>query len=222
MTECFPSVIRRSFVLGLKKKLALCAKCLVSFDPPLHHSPFVAAITTDTSIDAHSVKIKRSKDLVKFKVRCTKYLYTLCVFDSEKADKLKQSLPLGVYFLSQPELRSLRRDSSFFGVGYLILLCGNKIICLSGAFHIFLDSTISGAALNLSTSYMSLSIDVLICSLFFLAHEPPELISTDSPLLAVLIFPITSRSFSLLRNKAMRYAQFEISACYLWRNEFIM
>ncbi|RWV98202.1 hypothetical protein BHE74_00013628 [Ensete ventricosum] len=43
--------------------------------------------------DARSVKIKRSKDVVKFKVRCAKYLYTLCVFDSEKADKLKQSLP---------------------------------------------------------------------------------------------------------------------------------
>ncbi|KAF6156928.1 hypothetical protein GIB67_039689, partial [Kingdonia uniflora] len=43
--------------------------------------------------DARSVKIKRSKDVVKFKVRCSKYLYTLCVFDTEKADKLKQSLP---------------------------------------------------------------------------------------------------------------------------------
>ncbi|KAK9195115.1 hypothetical protein WN943_003234 [Citrus x changshan-huyou] len=43
--------------------------------------------------DARSVKIKRSRDVVKFKVRCSKYLYTLCVFDSEKADKLKQSLP---------------------------------------------------------------------------------------------------------------------------------
>ncbi|CAN7007904.1 unnamed protein product, partial [Brassica rapa subsp. trilocularis] len=43
--------------------------------------------------DARSVKIKRSKDIVKFKVRCSKYLYTLCVFDQEKADKLKQSLP---------------------------------------------------------------------------------------------------------------------------------
>ncbi|KAF2286425.1 hypothetical protein GH714_016860 [Hevea brasiliensis] len=47
--------------------------------------------------DARSVKIKRSKDVVKFKVRCSKYLYTLCVFDSEKADKLKQSLPLGLF-----------------------------------------------------------------------------------------------------------------------------
>ncbi|KAK4742323.1 hypothetical protein SAY87_000324 [Trapa incisa] len=46
--------------------------------------------------DARSVKIKRSKDVVKFKVRCSKYLYTLCVFDSEKANKLKQSLPPGL------------------------------------------------------------------------------------------------------------------------------
>ncbi|KAF7150552.1 hypothetical protein RHSIM_Rhsim02G0082600 [Rhododendron simsii] len=46
--------------------------------------------------DARSVKIKRSKDVVKFKVRCSKYLYTLCVFDSEKAEKLKQSLPPGL------------------------------------------------------------------------------------------------------------------------------
>ncbi|CAN6725064.1 unnamed protein product [Malus baccata var. baccata] len=46
--------------------------------------------------DARNVKIKRTKDAVKFKVRCSKYLYTLCVFDSEKADKLKQSLPPGL------------------------------------------------------------------------------------------------------------------------------
>ncbi|TQD93280.1 hypothetical protein C1H46_021102 [Malus baccata] len=45
--------------------------------------------------DARNVKIKRTKDAVKFKVRCSKYLYTLCVFDSDKANKLKQSLPPG-------------------------------------------------------------------------------------------------------------------------------
>ncbi|KAL5563551.1 hypothetical protein UlMin_033298 [Ulmus minor] len=32
----------------------------------------------------------------KFKVRWSKYLYTLCVFDNKKADKLKQSLPPGL------------------------------------------------------------------------------------------------------------------------------
>uniref|UniRef100_A0A0E0I219 60S ribosomal protein L38 n=1 Tax=Oryza nivara TaxID=4536 RepID=A0A0E0I219_ORYNI len=46
--------------------------------------------------DARSVRIKRTKDAVKFKVRCSKYLYTLCVFDADKANKLKQSLPPGL------------------------------------------------------------------------------------------------------------------------------
>lgn len=32
---------------------------------------------------------------MKFKVRCSRYLYTLVVTDKEKADKLRQSLPPG-------------------------------------------------------------------------------------------------------------------------------
>lgn len=62
--------------------------------------------------DAKSARIRKSKNgkIVKFKVRCSKYLYTLVVSDTEKvrlihhktirtnidrikADKLKQSLP---------------------------------------------------------------------------------------------------------------------------------
>ncbi|XP_029213448.1 60S ribosomal protein L38 [Acropora millepora] len=46
--------------------------------------------------DAKSVKIKKIKDTVKFKVRCSRYLYTLVINDKEKADKLKQSLPPGL------------------------------------------------------------------------------------------------------------------------------
>ncbi|KAI8819234.1 60S ribosomal protein L38 [Fimicolochytrium jonesii] len=46
--------------------------------------------------DAKSVKIKKSTNEVKFKVRCSKYLYTLVVADLEKAEKLKQSLPPGL------------------------------------------------------------------------------------------------------------------------------
>ena len=45
--------------------------------------------------DARSVKIKRTGGVTKFKVRCSRYLYTLCVTDADKADKLKQSLPPG-------------------------------------------------------------------------------------------------------------------------------
>ena len=44
-----------------------------------------------------AVKIMKTRDhKVKFKVRCSKYLYTLVVTDKEKADKLKQSLPPGM------------------------------------------------------------------------------------------------------------------------------
>ena len=45
--------------------------------------------------DAKSVKIKKSGSVTKFKVRCSRLLYTLCVEDQDKADKLKQSLPPG-------------------------------------------------------------------------------------------------------------------------------
>ena len=37
----------------------------------------------------------KTKDYVKFKVRCSRYLYTLVVTDADKADKLKTSLPPG-------------------------------------------------------------------------------------------------------------------------------
>jgi len=46
--------------------------------------------------DAKSVRIKKNGNQTKFKVRCTKFLYTLCVEDNDKADKLKQSLPPGL------------------------------------------------------------------------------------------------------------------------------
>jgi len=46
--------------------------------------------------DAKSVKIKKNADNVKFKVRCSKYLYTLVIQDKDKAEKLKQSLPPGL------------------------------------------------------------------------------------------------------------------------------
>ena len=74
--------------------------------------------------DAQSVKIKKSKTVTKFKVRCSKYLYTLCVTDAEKADKLKQSLPPGAEPSPTPPapLGSFRAEpdpSCFPGGGYL-------------------------------------------------------------------------------------------------------
>ncbi|KAI7893403.1 60S ribosomal protein L38 [Mucor mucedo] len=43
--------------------------------------------------DAQSARIKKNSDSIKFKVRCSKYLYTLVVKDKAKASKLRQSLP---------------------------------------------------------------------------------------------------------------------------------
>lgn len=46
-------------------------------------------------LSAAAVKIKKTKNSTKFKVRCSRYLYTLSVTDPDKVDKLKQSLPPG-------------------------------------------------------------------------------------------------------------------------------
>jgi large subunit ribosomal protein L38e len=46
--------------------------------------------------DAKSVKIAKRKTCTKFKIRCSRYLYTLTVEDSDKAEKLSQSLPPGL------------------------------------------------------------------------------------------------------------------------------
>ncbi|KAI9288946.1 60S ribosomal protein L38 [Umbelopsis sp. AD052] len=43
--------------------------------------------------DAKSARIKKNADSIKFKVRCSRYLYTLVVKDAQKAEKLRQSLP---------------------------------------------------------------------------------------------------------------------------------
>ena len=44
----------------------------------------------------------------KFKVRCSRYLYTLSIDDLEKAEKLKQSLPPGASSLSFHHLKKIR------------------------------------------------------------------------------------------------------------------
>jgi hypothetical protein len=45
-------------------------------------------------------KVPNGKTKTKFKIRCSRYLYTLLIDDPEKAEKLKQSLPPGVLVCS--------------------------------------------------------------------------------------------------------------------------
>ncbi|KAJ9444206.1 60S ribosomal protein L38 [Diplonema papillatum] len=42
--------------------------------------------------DAKKVKVKKNAENTKFKVRCSRYLYTLVVKDKRKADKMQQSI----------------------------------------------------------------------------------------------------------------------------------
>jgi len=44
-----------------------------------------------------AARIKKNKQQTKFKVRCERFLYTLVLKDSEKAEKLKQSLPPSMF-----------------------------------------------------------------------------------------------------------------------------
>lgn len=48
-----------------------------------------------TTAAAKAKGAKQSHSVTKFKIRCSKYLYTLVLHDAEKAEKLKQSLPPG-------------------------------------------------------------------------------------------------------------------------------
>ena len=56
--------------------------------------PFVRVLTCQSA--AARIKKNRKSNQIKFKVRCSRYLYTLVLKDSDKADKLKASLPPGM------------------------------------------------------------------------------------------------------------------------------
>jgi large subunit ribosomal protein L38e len=46
-----------------------------------------------TEVLAARIKKNTNSQQIKFKVRCQRHLYTLVLKDSDKAEKLKQSLP---------------------------------------------------------------------------------------------------------------------------------
>ncbi len=101
--------------VGVISSLALCGFC--GFASSGHFSsnpysiafPFIIQIKMPKKMDdirdflkkarradAKTVKVKKSKTSTKFKIRCSRYLYTLDIPDAEKAEKLKQSLPPGL------------------------------------------------------------------------------------------------------------------------------
>ncbi|XP_033615748.1 60S ribosomal protein L38-like [Fukomys damarensis] len=70
------------------------SECLISV--PQKIEDFKNFLLTARQKDAKSIKIKKNKDNVKFKVQCSRYLYTLVITDKEKEEKLKPSLPPGL------------------------------------------------------------------------------------------------------------------------------
>ena len=79
-----------------------------AFIPAFHRFPYLpfrptVARIKKTAIKHHSTtastKSKSAKQptATKFKIRCSSFLYTLVLYDQEKAEKLKQSLPPGEF-----------------------------------------------------------------------------------------------------------------------------
>jgi hypothetical protein len=61
------------------------------------YNPLSAPFFADEMFLLAAARIKKSTKTseIKFKIRCNRFLYTLKLKDSDKADKLKQSLPPG-------------------------------------------------------------------------------------------------------------------------------
>ncbi len=68
---------------------------------------------SDEYLPILAARIKKSKksSQTKFKVRCSKQLYTLVLKDSDKAEKLKQSLPPGTH---NPDGHTTTGDCAFW------------------------------------------------------------------------------------------------------------
>jgi large subunit ribosomal protein L38e len=54
------------------------------------------AVRPTTTASAKAKAASKPHHVTKFKIRCSRYLYTLALHDAEKAEKLKQSLPPGL------------------------------------------------------------------------------------------------------------------------------
>lgn len=70
-------------------------------------------LTTARRPDAKNVKIYKSQKgqntIIKFKIRCSRYLYTYKVEDKDKADKLKSSLPPTLKQITVPKPTSHKK-----------------------------------------------------------------------------------------------------------------
>lgn len=70
--------------------------------------------STEARIKKVAAKTPTGKAQTKFKVRCSRYLYTLSIDDPDKAEKLKQSLPPGMHARACRVSRTAGDDTVLF------------------------------------------------------------------------------------------------------------
>ncbi len=83
----------KELLLIARRKDAKC-ECQL-FIQHIPRSLNISHLIKFNNYDETGVKVKKNKGETKFKVRCSRYLYTFVCKDQEKAQKLKQSLPPG-------------------------------------------------------------------------------------------------------------------------------
>merc|ERR1711966_188902 len=92
--------------MGIPHKLFLSfAKTLSSTNMPKETTDIRDFLKKSRQKDALCVKVKKTSEYVKFKLRLSKYLYTLKVKDMQKAEKISQSFPPG---LRKEEIKSAK------------------------------------------------------------------------------------------------------------------
>lgn len=67
-------------------------------------------LLANDGITAARIKKNKKTQKIKFKVRCKRHLYTLVLKDSDRAEKLKQSLPPGTYTPTRAQHKSTRNQ----------------------------------------------------------------------------------------------------------------
>ncbi|KAM7221152.1 60S ribosomal protein L38-like protein [Rhypophila decipiens] len=80
----------------IKKFIEICRRKDASCPPP-------KLVLTVIPITAARIKKNKTTQQIKFKVRCQRHLYTLVLKDSDKAEKLKQSLPPSLQIKEVPK-----------------------------------------------------------------------------------------------------------------------
>jgi large subunit ribosomal protein L38e len=113
-TECEPLLLQLFImpqeIADIKRFIEICrrkdASC--TFQPFLPIAGDLGDLSFANGLFFSAARIQRNRKSgqIKFKVRCKRYLYTLGLKDSDKADKLKQSLPPGAIVLRLPMRRS--------------------------------------------------------------------------------------------------------------------